>query len=405
MTAVYLSPVYLILCIYVLMRMLSWLKDCHPRAGRRDLRLLIVLLYAFLACSVLIAFLLPPSPIQRVMKLISNYWLGTMMYALMVTAAADIVRLILKRTRLQKNEKLFGTTGHALIGALCLVIVAVISAAGIWSAGTIRRTEYEVTIHKKAGDRKTLDIVLVADLHLGYSIGCWNMQQMVKKINAQKPDLVVIAGDIFDNEYEALDDPERLAKILSSIESTYGVYACYGNHDIQEKILAGFTFPQEEKKMSDPRMDELLQKADIHLLRDEAVLIDDSFYVYGRPDYERPGRGIDKRKSAGEITQELDRTKPVIVIDHEPRELSALADAGVDLDLCGHTHDGQLFPGNIVTSFFWENSYGYLKKGQMHNIVTSGVGVFGPNMRVGTKSEICTIRVNFDGSGDLGQKE
>ena len=93
------------------------------------------------------------------------------------------------------------------------------------------------------------------------------------------------------------------------------------------------------------------------------------------------------------------------MIDHEPRELSALADAGVELDLCGHTHDGQLFPGNIVTSFFWENSYGYLKKGQMHNIVTSGVGVFGPNMRVGTKSEICTIRVNFDGSGDLGQKE
>ena len=237
----------------------------------------------------------------------------------------------------------------------------------------------------------------MADLHLGYSIGSWNMKKMVQKINAQEPDLVVIAGDIFDNEYEALDDPDRLVKILSSIKSTYGVYACYGNHDIQEKILAGFTFPKKGKKMSDPRMDEFLKKANITLLRDEGVLVDDAFYLYGRPDFERPGRGIDKRKSAAEITEKLDMTKPVLVIDHEPRELEALADAGVDLDLCGHTHDGQMFPGNIITALMWENSYGYLKVGEMHNTVTSGVGVFGPFMRVGTKSEICVIDVKFCG--------
>ena len=127
------------------------------------------------------------------------------------------------------------------------------------------------------------------------------------------------------------------------------------------------------------------------------MLVDDAFYLYGRPDFERPGRGIDKRKSAAEITEKLDMTKPVLVIDHEPRELEALADAGVDLDLCGHTHDGQMFPGNIITALMWENSYGYLKVGEMHNIVTSGVGVFGPFMRVGTKSEICVIDVKFCG--------
>ena len=63
------------------------------------------------------------------------------------------------------------------------------------------------------------------------------------------------------------------------------------------------------------------------------------------------------------------------------------------MDLCGHTHDGQVFPGNIVIRFFWENKCGYLKKGNMHNIVTSGVGLFGPNMRVGTKSEICDVSI------------
>ena len=67
----------------------------------------------------------------------------------------------------------------------------------------------------------------------------------------------------------------------------------------------------------------------------------------------------------------MDLSLPVLVIDHEPRELQELADAGVDVDLCGHTHDGQVFPGNIVIRFFWENPCGYLKKGNMHNIVTS----------------------------------
>ena len=219
---------------------------------------------------------------------------------------------------------------------------------------------------------------------------------MVEKINASKPDLVVIAGDIFDNEYEALDNPERLEKILRSIKSRYGVYACYGNHDIQEKILAGFTFPRKGKKMSDPRMDTFLEKSNIHLLRDEAVEIDNAFYLFGRADYERPGRGIRKRKLPKELVKEMDQKKPILVVDHEPRELKELADAGVDLDLCGHTHDGLMFPGNLVTDMMWENSYGYLKKGKMHNIVTSGLGVFGPDMRVGTKSEICRIKIKFN---------
>ncbi len=109
----------------------------------------------------------------------------------------------------------------------------------------------------------------------------------------------------------------------------------------------------------------------------------------------RPGRGIEVRKSAKEVTDGMDQEKPIIVLDHEPKELEELSEAGVDLDLSGHTHDGQMFPGNLVTRLMWENSYGYLKKGDMHNIVTSGVGVFGPYMRVGTKAEICVVNVQF----------
>ena len=358
------------------------------------------LVYLFVVFSILIAFMMPDSGFRRFMKLLSNYWLGVLVYAIMTLGIADGVRLIIKYTLKNINfpgrEILFSNVGTAVIGTICAVIISVISIYGVINAGNIQTTKYEISIYKKAGKLKSLNVVLIADLHLGYNIGCRQMEQMVEKINAQNPDLVVVAGDIFDNEYEALDNPDRLAEILKGIHSKYGVYACYGNHDIQEKILAGFTFGGRAKKQSSVEMDEFLEKAGFTLLRDEYVLIENAFYLYGRPDYERPGRGIEERKTAQEITDNMDLSLPVLVIDHEPRELQELADAGVDADLCGHTHDGQLFPGNITIKFLWENACGYLKKDNMHNIVTSGVGLFGPNMRVGTKSEICDIVMHFN---------
>lgn len=228
------------------------------------------------------------------MKLLSNYWLGVLMYTLMTLGIADGLRLLLKyplrNFAFPGRELLFSNMGTAVVGAVCAVIISTVSIYGVLSAGNIHTTKYNISVDKKAGNMKELNVVLAADLHLGYNIGCKQMEQMTEKINEQKPDLVVMAGDIFDNEYEALDDPEKLAKILRGIRSKYGVYACYGNHDIQEKILAGFTFGSKEKKESTPEMDEFLEKAGITLLRDEYVLIDDSFYLYGRPDYERPGR-------------------------------------------------------------------------------------------------------------------
>lgn len=395
MIAVCLSPIYIIVCLYILRGILKWMNSCHHFFKKKWVRLVITLVYAFVALSLLTSFFLPVSGLQRILKLISNYWLGTLMYILLTMATADVIHFILKRVSFPYKEKLFSRAGAVAAGTICLCIIAAFSISGIYEARDIRTTEYKVSVDKDAGNMGSMNVVLIADLHLGYSIGNWHMERMVEKINNMNPDLVVIAGDIFDNEYEALDNPEQIAETLAGIKSRYGVYACYGNHDIQEKILAGFTFSQKEKKVSSPEMDAFMKKADICLLRDEGVLIDDSVYLYGRPDYERPGRGVDKRLNPGEITADMDRTKPIIVIDHEPRELAELDKAGVNLDLCGHTHDGQMFPGNLTIHFFWENPCGYLKKGDMHNIVTSGIGVFGPNMRVGTKSEICNIEVEF----------
>lgn len=390
MLAVYLSPIYIIANSYLLIRLHRWLGTCNPLFRKTGICVAISLAYVFLAASLLIAFFLPIGPARRIMKLISNYWLGILLYLILAVLMADAICFLLF---LITKRRLKCRTAAA--GGICAVVVLGLSAWGAYNARIIQVTPYEITVNKDGGRLENLNVVLAADLHLGYNIGTAHMMQMVDKINEQNADIVVFAGDIFDNEYEALDDPEELIAVLQKIQSKYGVYACYGNHDVEEKILAGFTFGGNKKKESSIQMDEFLERAGIHLLQDEAVLIDDSFYLYGRPDAQRPGRGINMRKTAAELMGELDTEKPVIVIDHEPKELQELADAGVDIDLCGHTHDGQMFPANLITALMWENSYGYLKKDHMHTIVTSGVGLFGPNMRVGTIAEICPITVHF----------
>ncbi len=397
MLAILLSPLYVLVNAYIIRWIIRWLSTCRHEFRRFRSRLIVSMVYLFFASAMGVGFFLPSGGVKRFFVKIGNYWLGVLLYTILVVGAADVIHVLLKRSKKINQEKLRSFKVFVASGIICAVGIAVLSIWGMVNAGNIRTTKYEAVIDKKAGNLKQMKVVMAADLHMGYNIGCEHIQKMVEKINAQDPDLVVFAGDIFDNEYEALEDPKKLIEILQGIKSKYGVYACYGNHDIKEKILAGFTFGGSQKKESDIRMDEFLKEAGITLLRDEAVLIGDSVYLYGRPDRHRPGRDIKTRKTPEEITAGMDLSKPVFVIDHQPKELQELADAGVDLDLCGHTHDGQVWPGNLTIRLMWENACGYLKKGDMHNIVTSGVGIFGPNMRVGTIAEICSVTVKFKG--------
>ena len=396
MIAIFLAPFYVLFHIYIFRWLIRWMSACSVHFQKPLSKGLVLAVYCFLALSILLAFFLP----FRWLKALSNLWFGAICYIFLVVAAADLIRLVLKYLVKVPAETLSSRKVFAAVGSVCILLILSLTVWGYACARNIQTTSYQVAVDKSCGRLDSLRIVLAADLHLGYNMGEAQMEQMVEKINAQDPDLVVFAGDFFDNDFDAVKDPDRIAAILRKIESRYGAYACYGNHDIQEKILAGFTFPSNEKKVSDPRMDAFLENSGIRLLQDESLLIEDSFYLIGRADRERPGRGIDKRMTPAELTEDMDKTKPILVIDHEPDELADLEAAGVDLDLSGHTHDGQLFPANLIVSLLWENSYGYLEKDGMHNIVTSGVGVFGPNMRVGTKSEICVIDCQL-GPGDF----
>lgn len=394
MTAFLLAPFYILVNVYVVRWMIRWMGACSHIFQSAVFRAVFIIFYILIASSLLTGFLInKPEFLHRILKNTGNYFLGTFLYIILVIVVVDLVRLILKyvfHARFLEFRSTFVITGF-----VCMALIILISVYGILHVGTIKVTPYEVTVNKKVKDMDSLKIVLLADTHFGYSINCRHAQKMVEKINAQNPDIVCIAGDIFDNDYDAISDPEGVCNALKSIKSRYGVYACWGNHDLDEPILAGFTFGGKKKDQADPRMEQLLRNANIHLLTDEAELIDDKFYVVGRNDSSRTHKLGGQRLSPAQLTKDLDLDKPVIFIDHQPKQLQETADAGADLDLCGHTHDGQIFPGNLFIHLFWENSFGYLKKDKMHNIVTSGVGVWGPDMRVGTNCEICPITVHF----------
>lgn len=400
MLAIFLAPIYILLNIYVLRWGYLWIGNCHHLFQSRIFRIILTVIYTLIALTPLTGFLIrKPAFLHRILKITSNYFLGIFMYILMVLFSIDIVRLILKYA--VHASWIQSRIVFAAVGACCICIVIIISFLGIYHAKHIKVTPYKITVDKSAPDMDSLQIVLLADTHFGYNSGAVHAQEIVDKINEQQPDLVCIAGDIFDNEYDAVREPEKISEILRTIRSKYGVYACWGNHDLNEPILAGFTFKhkkEDSKQLKDPRMKRFLQNSNIQLLEDEAVLIDNSFYVVGRKDASLIEKIEEKRKTPAQLTQKLDKDKTIIVIDHQPKELQDIADAGVDLDLCGHTHDGQTFPGNFTVKFLWENPCGYLQKGSMHNIVTSGSGVWGPAMRVGTDSEICTINLIFSNS-------
>ena len=298
MGAVLLSPLYILLNLYLISRMLLWFSTLHSFLGTPWF------IAPFLSCYVLIAL----SPLmaafshgkwKQVSRIISNYWLGTLMYMLIFLLLFDLGRILLRLSRKRSLFDPIDIDSYRISGGIIFFGVILLSVYGIVHAGKIRKKHYDVNICKKLSASSThtpdcqtkcppeslapvLRIALIADLHLGGSVGLPHARKMKKIIDRMQPDLIIYAGDIFDNDFDAIDKPGEIAAVFRSLSSTYGSYACWGNHDIDEVILAGFTFNSgSAATTSDPRMDQFLVDANIRLLKDETVLINDSFYLIG----------------------------------------------------------------------------------------------------------------------------
>lgn len=394
MIAVFLSPLYLLLNAYLVYRMLRWFVTLNSFLGKPGFVIPFLILYVLLCLTPLAGALLKKR-LQAVTKRISNYWLGILMYLLMFIITADLTWIVYRLVSRQNPLCMPDPAFTRIAGIIVLAGVLSISVYGILHGAQLKRVFYEVSINKTSA-LSQLKIVLAADLHLGYNTNLRAIRKMVDTINSMQPDLIIFAGDMFDNDFDAIGHPDEILHMLQELKSTYGAWACWGNHDIDEMILAGFTFSSKDASIgSDPRMDQFLADAGIRLLEDESVQIGHAFTLTGRLDRSCQEKSGKIRKTPEKLAEDIDLSLPAIVIDHQPAELNELAAAGFDLDLSGHTHDGQLFPSTIFTRLGWKNSYGMKKISNMTSIVTSGAGVWGPAMRVGTDNEAAEILVKF----------
>lgn len=334
------------------------------------------IVFALIALSVFIATLPMPLETKRIISWVSYHWMGVFVYLLLFFLLSDLVLFLGKLLKIITAPTPENIAFYRSIAVILLT--AGVVGYGIYNAGQIKHTAYNIQIEKTSFEGE-FKIVLISDLHLGSIKSEKLLHDIVHGINSLKPDIVCIAGDIFNDNYNLIRNPERAEEFLRSIEATYGVYAVLGNHD------AGKTLD---------KMMEFLEKSNVKLLNDEYVVIDDRMVLVGRLDPSPIGGygGLKRKSNISDILASVDTNMPVIVIDHTPSNIQQYG-REIDLVLSGHTHKGQLFPFNFITNAIFTVDYGHYQEdaSSPHFIVTSGVSTWGPPMRVGTNNEIVSI--------------
>ena len=363
--------VHTLINVYVFYRS----KQALPKS--KNIRTIFTLVYLFFFLAFIIAMLgrnFFPLIIQKMLYIPGTLWLGMMLYLLMFFLLSDLIFFVIhifhrmSPTIKHNYHKVQVLSGYILV--LCLTIY------GNYQFKHPKVIEQNISIAKKAGDYKNLRIVGVSDLHLGVANDRKRLEQYVRLINDQHPDLIIIAGDLIDNNVLPLEK-EQMWETLNKLKAPLGTYFCIGNHEYMIGIEACMNF---------------LRKTNMHLLIDKSVLIDESIQIIGRDDKQRSHN----RKSMKELVKDLDTNLPLILIDHEPYYLNEAEKNGIDLQFSGHTHRGQIFPGNLLADRLYELSYGYEQRGNTHYYISSGLGLWGPPLRIGTQSEVIVFNIKFN---------
>ncbi len=346
--------------------------------------------YVLLSLLPVAGAFLPDGALKFRLQEWGNVWLGFYLYygwiLFMLLAAAEIPGLFGRG----REGRLHGA---ALIASAAATLV--LAGYGLWHAQDTVVTRMDLTLDRKGGEAGDVKLVLIGDLHLGVNSRLSSTERMVELINAEEPDAVVIAGDVFTSSYRGLREPEKYAAALRGIRARSGVFAVYGNHDMEETLFGGFPISPVSRAFRTAEMEAFFKDCGFRTLTDETVRPGPGWQLCGRVDGEKAGDGTTNRMSAAELLSHADAALPVLVLQHEPKEFAALREAGADAVLCGHTHAGQIFPGNLIVPLFNENAYGYVNADGLHTVVTSGVGCYGPPMRIGTNSEVMVIRLHF----------
>lgn len=371
--------IYTGLCAYIGARLFTFIRYFMPWAKALIFwTVFIPLCYAFVFAS------FAQTPRLLFLQSIGSYWMAVFIYLLLLFPFFDLLRLGL--FLFHRNALTLRFTAAGIGAALCLCFIII--TYGTFHARSIRTVQYSIRL---AGQGENLHIALISDLHIGSSVGQKHIAKAVNLINKAEPDIVCIAGDIFNGNTETVSDLPGIAAEFRRIHPPLGVYACLGNHDVDRMFPSGG---------GTERIEAFLREAGITLLQDEVAAISDNMYIAGRKDA-RPIGMKAQRKTAAELCAGLfDTPYTLIVLDHQPTQFAEIEAAGADLILSGHTHRGQLFPANLITKRMYRKAgaahYGFWRGNDLQAVITSGAGYWGPPLRVGTNSEVAVIDITFE---------
>jgi uncharacterized protein len=317
-----------------------------------------------------------PSALSDLLIWIGSFWLGAMVYFLIAVVFLDLLRLTnhflpFYPAFIKQN---YSQAKYILAASIC-GCVGILLLAGHISSVLPKVNTLNISIAKKSAGLRSLNIVMVSDIHLGKIVGRFRFDQIVNTINQLKPDLVLLPGDIVDEDLAPVIK-QNLGEALKAIKSRFGAYAATGNHE----YFGG--------------VDEASSYITAHgasMLRDESKKIGDSFFLIGRED-----RFNRNRKTLHELMASVDKSCPIILMDHQPFQLNEASDEGVDLQVSGHTHNGQLWPLNYIVNAIYEVPWGYKRIGDTHYYVSNGVGTWGPPIRTCGRPEIVQIQLTFE---------
>lgn len=305
-------------------------------------------------------------------------YLVFVLYLFLMTVLVDIVRLVDAFFPFFPNSLRSARTGGRLAFAFVFGTVVIALGAGTMQALRLHTRTVPLPIAKSAASLKILRAIQISDVHVSPVLPASRLARILDRVNSLAPDIVFITGDLASDDTPARE-LLRMSEVLKRLHPPLGVFACTGNHEYYGGL---------------ERTCAAIRAGGVRILEDEAVLVADSFYVVGRKDPTSVPRGR-RRTALAAILAGLDKRRPLLLLDHQPIHLEEAVAAGVDLQLSGHTHNGQIFPINLINKGVYELNWGLLRKGATWFYVTSGAGTWGAPVRLGSTSEIVLFEISF----------
>lgn len=334
------------------------------------------IVFWLVALSYLLAWfgsrVLPPS-VSRLFKIIGSYWFALIQFGVILLPLTDVVIAVLHFASVSP------ATYVSILGWIVVAVVLVLLLRGSYNARTPIIRKHEITIPKQAGDWNQLRVAVASDIHLGAIVGNRHLRKLVKHVNAMQPDLILLPGDVIDDAIEPFIR-YKMGQTMQEMKAPLGIYAVLGNHEYYGGHVPAFV--------------EQMEQIGIRVLMDEVVHLQKRLYIVGRKD-KTAEHSAEGRKPLASLMEGIDLAQPIIVMDHQPYQLDKAAAAGADVMLSGHTHRGQIAPNHLFTRRIFELDWGYLRKGNLHAIVSSGFGTWGPPIRLGSQSEIIELTIHF----------